>query len=104
MSRLRRLRLLLLCAFALLCGTALAQAPADTGQQASDQPLRFRLGRVEVSPYIHVGDVSVDTNVYFTPEDRKTDLTANGGPGLRLTIRTAAFASTAMATSTTTGS
>jgi hypothetical protein len=91
MSRLRRLRLLLLCSFALLRGTAEAQAPADTGQQASDQPLRFRLGRVEIAPYIHVGDVSLDTNVYFTPDNRVTDLTANGGPGLRITVPAGRF-------------
>jgi hypothetical protein len=90
MLRLRK-RLLVACSFVLLAGNAAAQAPTETGEQRSDQPLRFRLGRVEVAPYIRVGEVALDSNVYFTPEDRKTDLTTSGGPGLRITVPAGRF-------------
>jgi hypothetical protein len=64
-----------------------AGAPAAPPEQSGrDDPLRFRIGPFQISPYIRVGEVALDTNVYYTPEDRKTDLTTNGGPGLRITL------------------
>jgi hypothetical protein len=64
-----------------------AGTPAAPPEQSGrDDPLRFRIGPFQISPYIRVGQVAVDTNVNYTPEDRKTDFTTNGGPGLRITL------------------
>jgi hypothetical protein len=89
LSRLRRSSLIA-CSLA-LCLQARAQDPLQQEGTRRDEPLRFRLGRIEFAPYIRVGEVALDSNVHYTPEDRKTDLTTNGGPGLRITIPAGRF-------------
>lgn len=80
-------------AWCLLPAAAAAQAglgdtgtfgdPGSAGVTAPDQ-LRFRAGPFRFSPYVRVGNVAFDTNVFYTSENRQSDLTANGGPGLRI--------------------
>jgi len=37
-----------------------------------------------LTPYLHVGTLGVDTNVFYTATDRRTDFSASGGPGLEV--------------------
>ena len=66
----------------------LAQTPESPGSIASDavgaRPGLFRLGSFYLTPYLHVGRMGIDTNVFYTETDRQTDFTASGGPGLEI--------------------
>src|SRR2546426_948431 len=58
------------------------QPPVAPGPQTSPPPRRgFRIGPLYVTPTIRIGAIGLDTNVFYTATDRRTDLTANGGPG-----------------------
>jgi hypothetical protein len=59
---------------------AAIDAPATL--DASKRPGLFRLGPFWLTPTFHIGTIGLDTNVFYTPSDRHTDLTASGGPGL----------------------
>jgi len=78
------------CVFALSASSATSQAQvADSpGPLAEDvdsaRPGLFRVGSFYLTPYLHVGTLGVDTNVFYTPTDRQTDFTASGGPGLEI--------------------
>lgn len=61
-------------------------AASQTTPEEQGGPLHFHVGPFAIAPYIRLGQVALDTNVYYTPEDRKTDLTASGGPGLRISL------------------
>jgi hypothetical protein len=50
----------------------------------SARPGLFRAGAFYLTPYLHVGTLGIDTNVFYTPTDRQTDFTASGGPGLEI--------------------
>jgi len=65
---------------------ALAQAPAppDPNAKAEDIP-GFQAGPFRINPYLRIGTIGIDNNVYYNP-DRVTDFTAQGGPGLRITL------------------
>lgn len=82
----RVLRLVVLpLALSALSAAAQGQGPGAGGAAAGDR-LRFRAGPFEVIPYIQLGQVAADTNVFYTAEDRRTDITASGGPGLRIAL------------------
>jgi hypothetical protein len=53
-------------------------------ESAVERPGLFRLGAVFLTPYLHVGSLGIDTNVFYTPTDRQADFTASGGPGLEI--------------------
>ena len=59
--------------------------PATVGGGADGaRPGLFRLGTFYLTPYLHIGTLGIDTNVFYTPTDRQTDFTASGGPGLEI--------------------
>jgi len=67
--------------------TASAQSPGGELGGASVEPARpgfFRLGGFYLTPYLRIGTLGVDTNVFYTPTERQTDFTASGGPGLEI--------------------
>ena len=79
---------LLATLLALSAATAQAQAPeaptpaSATG--AAERPGLFRVGTWYFTPYLQIGTLGVDTNVFYTATDRQADFTASGGPGLEL--------------------
>ncbi len=63
------------------------EAPPAGGPAAeagAERPGLFRAGAFYLTPYLHIGSLGVDTNVFYTPTDRQTDFTASGGPGLEV--------------------
>ncbi|HUO72549.1 MAG TPA: hypothetical protein VMU39_17405 [Solirubrobacteraceae bacterium] len=48
------------------------------------RPGLIRVGTFYLTPYVHVGNIGLDTNVFYTPYDRHTDIMASGGPGLEV--------------------
>jgi len=74
---------------------ALLVAPVAAQQQEplyrevgqDDQGLgRYKLGPVYVTPYFHVANLGVDTNVFYTATDRHADFSILGGPGVRTAV------------------
>ena len=69
-------------------GAALAQETPPSGLPVGEatpaRPGLFRAGAFYLTPYIHIGSMGVDTNVFYTATDRQTDFTASGGPGLEV--------------------
>jgi hypothetical protein len=72
---------------------ALAQATPGPGfdsptSRAGDvdtaRPGLFRLGSFYFTPYLRIGTLGIDTNVFYAPTERQTDFTASGGPGLEI--------------------
>jgi hypothetical protein len=62
-------------------------APEDSAAvKASKRPGRFRMGPFYLTPKFHVQNIGLDTNVFYTPTDRQTDVMASGGPGLDLVL------------------
>lgn len=53
---------------------------------ASQPAGRFRLGPFWVTPTLRIGTIGLDTNVFYTANDRRTDATASGGPGLEIVL------------------
>jgi hypothetical protein len=67
--------------------SATAQTPdaAGVGEVAGpERPGLIRAGSFYLTPYLHVGTLGIDTNVFYTPTDRQTDFIASGGPGLEV--------------------
>jgi hypothetical protein len=66
-------------------------APAPPDSKAEPDAARPRPGLIHVGPFyitptFRLGSFGVDTNVFYTPTDRQTDLTASGGPGLEIVL------------------
>jgi hypothetical protein len=80
--------LLSACLFVALAGAAVAQEPSPPGipggESAPERPGLFRVSAFYLTPYIHIGSMGIDTNVFYTPTDRQTDFSASGGPGLEI--------------------
>jgi hypothetical protein len=57
-----------------------------TPSEPSGQPGRFRLGPVYLTPRFRISSLGVDTNVFYTASDRRTDFIAHGGPGLEMVV------------------
>lgn len=51
---------------------------------AAPRPGLIRAGSLYLTPYLHIGSLGVDTNVFYTATERQTDFTASGGPGLEI--------------------
>jgi hypothetical protein len=84
-----RRRALAVSVVLLLAAASEAQAPPGPGGTAasdvtSERPGLFRLGALYLTPYLHIGSLGIDTNVFYTPTARQTDFTASGGPGLEI--------------------
>ncbi len=62
--------------------------PAPDSERPLDAPSGrtglFRVGATYLTPYLRIGTLGLDTNVFYTPTERQTDLTASGGPGLEV--------------------
>jgi hypothetical protein len=78
-------------AAALLGATTLhAQAvPSGPGPNVSEEapperPGLFQVGTFYLTPYLRIGSMGIDTNVFYTATDRQIDFTASGGPGLEI--------------------
>jgi len=79
----------LLALLAALGATVTSQDPAAVrgpGDPAAstERPGLFRVGSLYLTPYLNIGSMGIDTNVFYTPTDRQTDFTASGGPGLEV--------------------
>jgi hypothetical protein len=62
-----------------------AESPGSRGADVdAERPGLFRVGSFYFTPYLRIGTLGVDTNVFYTPTDRQTDFTASGGPGLEI--------------------
>ncbi len=63
--------------------------PSDTpraDEGLPPRPGRFRVGRVFLTPYFTIGQIGVDANVFFTQTGTVRDVTASGGPGLKMVL------------------
>ncbi len=65
---------------------ALAQdLPPPPGSTApQERPGLIRVGTWYLTPYLHIGNLGIDTNVLYTPTDTQADFIASGGPGLEM--------------------
>jgi len=74
----------------LLLSANLTSSPLGAQVQAPDPPARrpglFLLGPFEITPRLHIGTLGIDTNVFYTAEDRQTDFIASGGPELEIVL------------------
>ncbi|HXK08167.1 MAG TPA: hypothetical protein VMT70_00845, partial [Vicinamibacteria bacterium] len=73
----------------LVAAAAEAQAPpvtqtSGTGQGTPERPGLFRVGALYLTPYLQIGSLGIDTNVFYTATERQTDFAASGGPGLEV--------------------
>jgi hypothetical protein len=52
----------------------------------AQRPGRIHLGPLYLTPELRLGAIGVDTNVFYTPTDRRVDFRASGGPGLKAVL------------------
>jgi hypothetical protein len=78
-------------ALGVVVGGAGVAAPQETpasgipaGEPTPERPGLFRVGALYLTPYLHVGSMGIDTNVFYTATERQTDFMASGGPGLEI--------------------
>lgn len=82
----------LLLSLALAARLAAAQEPPppasvpDAPGQDSARPGLFSLGPFWVTPRLRLGTLGVDTNVFYTATERRTDFILSGGPGLDVVL------------------
>jgi len=81
------------CLALLLCAAVPATAqdgvpPVGEGpsEPAREAPGLFRLGPIYLTPSLRIWSLGVDTNVFYTATNRRTDFIAHGGPGLEIVI------------------
>lgn len=76
------------CVFVAGVAAAAGQEPSPagipSGEPAPGRPGLFRVGTFYLTPYINIGSIGIDTNVFYTATDRQADFTASGGPGLEI--------------------
>jgi putative beta-barrel porin BBP2 len=60
-----------------------AETPGATGREA---PGMFRLGPIYLTPSFRIWSLGVDTNVFYTATNRRSDFIAHGGPGLEMVV------------------
>jgi hypothetical protein len=80
-----------LAGFLLVVTATASNLPAQTSgppesalETVSERPGLFRLGSFYLTPYLHIGNLGIDTNVFYTETERQVDFTASGGPGLEI--------------------
>jgi hypothetical protein len=88
-GRLAAIGLGVLAATAATSGLARAQVPEGAGtpgleEAPPERPGLIRAGSFYLTPYLQIGSMGIDTNVFYTAVDRQTDFTASGGPGLEI--------------------
>lgn len=81
---------LLLLALAAPASARATDPPAPAADPAP-APFLLRLGRIEIQPYVRVGALTLDTNVFYTSGERTTDVYGSGGPGLRVGVPMGGF-------------
>jgi hypothetical protein len=63
-----------------------AQSP-DAGAPPRDRrDGLFRLGAFHLTPRLRLGPLGLDTNVFYSARERRTDFVASGGPGLEVVL------------------
>jgi hypothetical protein len=79
----------------LTVATCVATALPSRAQEAGAAPLVpdpargqwvFRIGPGYFTPTLRIDSLGVDTNVFYTASDRRTDFIAQGGPGLEMVV------------------
>jgi hypothetical protein len=71
---------------------ALALAPPAGAQDvpsppgADKKPGLFHLGPFYLTPRLNLGPIGLDTNVFYTATDRRTDMSGSGGPALDMVV------------------
>lgn len=81
------LRAGLCAAWVLSPAAAVASGGLPEGSDQADRgerPGLIRLDGFYLTPYLRIGTLGLDTNVFYTPTERQADFTANGGPGLEI--------------------
>jgi hypothetical protein len=63
-----------------------SQEPPSPEPPSTPRPGLFHFGPFYVTPYFHIGNIGLDTNVFYSATGRQTDVTATGGPGLELLL------------------
>ena len=51
-----------------------------------ERPGLYRAGPFYLTPELRLGTIGLDTNVFYSATDRRTDFTASGGPGLEIVL------------------
>jgi hypothetical protein len=64
--------------------TAEGSAASPGGSETAERPGLIRVGTWYLTPYIRIGSLGVDSNVFYTATDRQVDFTVSGGPGLEI--------------------
>ena len=67
-------------------GGALAGPQEANARPPASGPGLFRLGPVYVTPTLTIGQIGIDSNVFYAATDRQVDFVADGGPGLELRV------------------
>lgn len=74
-----------------LASPVLAQAPPPPDPDAKPEDVPgFAVGPFKIEPYVQIGSIGYDSNVYYDQE-KIGDFTASGGPGLRITLPRRSF-------------
>ena len=70
------------------CGlpAAVSAQVTPTPEAPRKPPGLLRLGPFWLNPRFHLGTIGLDTNVFYTVDDRRTDLRGSGGPGLEVIL------------------
>jgi Putative beta-barrel porin 2 len=63
-----------------------ATAPPASPAASTDRPGLWHWGAFWVTPRFRLGTIGIDTNVFYTPTDRRTDFHASGGPGIETVL------------------
>ncbi len=71
-------------AFPLTARAQGTEPPSVDTRGASARPGLVKIGSLYLTPYLRIGTLGLDTNVFHTAAARSTDFTASGGPGLEL--------------------
>jgi hypothetical protein len=73
----------LAAALALAAQTTAEPPPPATPRE---RPGLLKAGPFYITPQLRLGTIGMDTNVFYTATDRRTDFTASGGPGLEVLL------------------
>lgn len=67
------------------CALLLLQDHASL-ERPPARPAGYRAGPFYLAPRLRMGTIGVDTNVFYTATERRSDFTAAGGPGLAIVL------------------
>jgi hypothetical protein len=63
-----------------------AQEPPPLPPPPPTRPGLLKAGPFYITPRLRLGTIGLDTNVFYTATDRRSDFTATGGPGLEILL------------------